>query len=250
MLELHNLRKTFRGPHGVVTALDDVSLPVRRGDFVAVRGPSGSGKTTLLLAAAGMLRPDSGQVLVDGEDLYRLSQGERAAFRAAHFGFVFQQFHLVPYLSVRENVLSPSLARSLPGAHERAAELLRIFGLADRADHVPAKLSTGERQRTALARALLHRPRFLLADEPTGNLDEENGQIVLDHLAAFAKNGGGVLLVTHDARAAACAHRIVRLECSLARPKCGGILPQGDHFDARGPSHGRGNQDSSDGPGR
>jgi len=212
MLELLNLRKTFRGPKGIVVALDDLSLRLNKGDYVAVQGPSGCGKSTLLLTAGGMLQPDSGKVLIDGEDLYAQTAEQRAQFRAANFGFVFQQFHLVPYLTVRENILSPALARSLPNATERVRELLEMFGLTDRADHVPAKLSTGERQRTALARALLHRPRFLFADEPTGNLDNDNGQIVLNHLSAFVKNGGAVLLVTHDNRAAASAQRVVRLE--------------------------------------
>jgi len=177
-----------------------------------VQGPSGCGKSTLLLTAGGMLQPDSGKVLIDGEDLYAQTAEQRALFRAANFGFVFQQFHLVPYLTVRENILSPALAKSLPSATERVRELLEMLGLTHRADHVPAKLSTGERQRTALARALLHRPRFLFADEPTGNLDNDNGQIVLNHLSAFVKNGGAVLLVTHDNRAAASAQRVVRLE--------------------------------------
>src|SRR5206468_6803720 len=124
-------------------------------------------------------------------------------------GFVFQQFHLVPYLSVFDNVLTPALAQALPDAHNHAGELIERFGLSARAHHVPAELSTGERQRTALARALLKRPRLLLADEPTGNLDAENGRLVLAKLAEHAKAGGAVLLVTHDAQAAAQAHRVI-----------------------------------------
>jgi ABC-type lipoprotein export system ATPase subunit len=163
----------------------------------------------LLLAAGGLLRPDAGNVTVAGQDPYALSPEERAKFRAAHIGFVFQQFHLVPYLNVLDNVLVPSLAA--PAMRERAVELVAQFGLADRAHHVPAQLSVGERQRCALARALLNRPKLLLADEPTGNLDPDNGKLVLAALAGFVQQGGAVLLVTHDERASGVAQRWVRL---------------------------------------
>jgi ABC-type lipoprotein export system ATPase subunit len=209
MLRLDRLTKTYVGPQGVVRPLEELSLEVPAGQFAAVQGPSGCGKTTLLLVAGGLLEPDSGQVWLDGQDLYALSAEARAAFRAAHVGFVFQQFHLVPYLSVLDNVLAPTLAHPVPNARPRARELLERFGLADRSGHVPAQLSTGERQRTALARALLARPRLLLADEPTGNLDRENADIVLNCLADFAAEGGAVLLVTHDAAAAARASRVL-----------------------------------------
>jgi len=205
ILNIHNLTKTY----GAVRAVDDVSLSVGSGEFVAIQGPSGCGKSTLLLAAGGLLRPDTGNVIVDGQDLYTLSPDERARFRAEHIGFVYQQFHLVPYLSVLDNVLVPSLASS--ALRGRAVELVAQFGLADRAHHVPAQLSVGERQRCALARALLNRPKLLLADEPTGNLDRENGQVVLDCLREFAGNGGAVLLVTHDNNAIGVAHRWIRL---------------------------------------
>jgi ABC-type lipoprotein export system ATPase subunit len=206
MLDLCNLYKTYRGN---VTVLDGVTLHVAAGEFVAVRGPSGCGKTTLLLAAGGLLRPDTGRVSVDGTDLYALGDEARARFRAANIGFVFQQFHLVPYLSVLDNVLAASLGFPLPDARKRAEHLLARFGLTSRCHHVPAELSTGERQRTALARALLHRPKLLLADEPTGNLDPDNGRLVLDALADHARAGGAVLLVTHEQEAAARAHRVV-----------------------------------------
>src|SRR6266545_713422 len=210
MLEITNLSKSYRSPSGRLTVLDGLTLTVNPGEFVAVQGRSGCGKTTLLLAAGGLLQPDAGRVAVNGQDLYALSDEGRARFRAAHIGFVFQQFHLVPYLSVLDNVLAPSLALRLPDARARAERLLDDFGLAGRRRHVPAQLSTGERQRTALARALLNRPKLLLADEPTGNLDHENAAVVLDHLATFARGGGAVLLVTHDPEAAAQAHRVIR----------------------------------------
>jgi putative ABC transport system ATP-binding protein len=216
MLQICHVSKSYRGPHGGVPALVDFSLAVGAGEFIAVRGPSGCGKTTLLLAAGGLLRPDTGQVVVAGQDLYRLTPEARARFRSSHIGFVFQQFHLVPYLSVRDNILTPSLAHATAGAEQRAGDLMEQFGLAHRAAHVPAQLSTGERQRAALARALLPKPHLLLADEPTGNLDQNNGNAVLTHLKEFAREGGAVLLVTHDVRAAEFADRIVDLKPLVA----------------------------------
>jgi putative ABC transport system ATP-binding protein len=212
MLEIRELSKTYRGPAGAVRVLQGLSLEVAAGEFVAVQGRSGCGKTTLLLAAGGLLRPDAGNVLVAGKDLYALSEEARARFRAAHIGFVFQQFHLIPYLSALDNVLAAGLALKVPDARARAEGLLAAVGLGERGRHVPAELSTGERQRTALARALLHRPRLLLADEPTGNLDRESAGAVLNHLAEFARAGGAVLLVTHDPAAAARAQRVIRLD--------------------------------------
>jgi putative ABC transport system ATP-binding protein len=211
MLELRHIRKTYSGPQGPVTPLADFSLHVGQGEFVAVRGASGSGKTTLLLIAGGLLQPDAGQVSCQGEDVYAFSSEARARWRAASVGFVFQQFHLVPYLSVLENVLAPTLAQPIAAARDRAAELLERFGLTSRTHHRPAELSTGERQRTALARALLGQPRLVLADEPTGNLDETNGALVLSCLSEFARSGGAVLLVTHDSRAAEFAQRVIQL---------------------------------------
>jgi ABC-type lipoprotein export system ATPase subunit len=199
MLEIRDVNKVYPGPNGTITALDCMTLEVQASEFVVVRGPSGCGKTTLLLAAGGLLRPTGGTVLVDGRDPYRFSPEARAKLRAEKIGFVFQQFHLVPYLTVLENVLAPSLALTVAGGEvdEHARELLERFGLTPRANHVPSELSTGERQRVALARALLNRPKILLADEPTGNLDPENAEVVLHHIAEFAESGGAVLLVTH-----------------------------------------------------
>jgi len=209
MIEVKNLCKTYTGRGNKVVALDNVSLAVKRGEFVAVQGPSGCGKTTLLLAVGALLMPTSGSVSVDGKNPYALTAEHRARFRGTTIGFVFQQFHLVPYLSVEENVLAASLAGPVNGARERAKSLMEHFQLSSRARHVPAELSVGERQRVALARALLNQPKVVLADEPTGNLDGENAEIVLRHLAEFAQRGGAVLLVTHDARAARYAGRTV-----------------------------------------
>ena len=211
MVRLQNVSKTYRGKTEAVPAVDDVTLTVEAGEFVSVQGPSGCGKTTLLLVAGGLLRPDRGSVRLDGEDPYALPPEERARMRADRVGFVFQRFHLMPYLTVLDNVLSASLARPSDGARDRAMALIEHVGLAPRLDHVPAELSTGERQRVALARALLNEPRVLLADEPTGNLDPTSGDTVLKYLSDFAAGGGAVLLVTHDVRAADYAGRIVHM---------------------------------------
>lgn len=210
LLDLQHVSKSYRGRENVVHALNDVSLSVDAGEFVGVQGPSGGGKTTLLLVAGALLSPDRGRVLVGNEDPYQLAPDKRARFRSSMIGFVFQQFHLVPYLSVLDNVLAASVPSGLPNARQRARELIARFRLEHRMHHVPAELSTGERQRTALARALLNRPKLLLADEPTGNIDSENAEAVLKYLAEFARDGG-VLLVTHDARAVEYAHRVARI---------------------------------------
>ncbi len=212
LLQFNNVSKTYTGNHREVRALDDVSMSLGTGRFIAVRGPSGCGKSTLLLTAGGLLKPGAGTVSINDTDLYALSPEQRARFRAETIGFVFQQFHLVPYLSVLDNVLAATLAAPLANAQDRAVALLRQFNLEDRAAHVPAELSTGERQRTALARALMHEPTLLLADEPTGNLDPENADAVLQALKDFAQSGGAVLLVTHDDRAAGAADDVMHMD--------------------------------------
>jgi putative ABC transport system ATP-binding protein len=212
MVDVRNLSKCYRRPEGDVQALSDVSLAVDENEFVVVRGPSGSGKSTLLMAVGGLLTPDSGRLTVCGNDPYALSPDHRARFRARNIGFVFQRFHIVPYLTVRDNVLAASMALRTEDAERRATELIERFGLADRSGHVPGELSTGERQRTALARAMLNDPQLILADEPTGNLDEANGRLVLSSLAEFATRDRSVLVVTHDPAVEEFAHRAVCLE--------------------------------------
>ena len=213
MIVLKDVIKRFDGPKGKVTALNGVSLTLPLGEMLVINGPSGCGKSTLLLTAAGMLRPDAGDVRFMGDSQpYALPPDQRSRLRAGLIGFVFQQFHLIPYLTVRENILTPSLSILNENAEHRAGELIRKFGLQDRADHVPSQLSTGERQRTALARALFTRPKFIFADEPTGNLDDENAEIVLQHLRDYASEGGGALLVTHNVRATAYATRTIKMK--------------------------------------
>lgn len=209
MLQLQSVSKTFAGPAGPVRAIEDVTLGVAGGEFVAIRGPSGCGKSTLLLTAGALLRPDTGEVIVEGHNLYTASTSQRALLRATTIGFVFQHYHLLPYMTLLDNVLAPSLAgAALRTPRERAMQLLDKLGLADRARHTPAQLSAGERQRTALARALFASPNLLLADEPTGNLDPASAATILGEFEAFANAGGAVVMVTHDANAAARAGRV------------------------------------------
>ncbi len=219
LISLDHITKTYTGDTGPIVAVDDVNVSVDAGEFVAVVGPSGCGKTTLLLVAGGLLRPDGGKVTIDGTDPYSLSGEQRARLRAERIGFVFQQFHLIPYLNVLDNVMAPALVTGETTARERAEALVERFGLTGRVGHRPGQLSTGERQRVALARALLNEPRVILADEPTGNLDGDNSDQVLQALKTFAEDGGAVLLVTHDPDAVAFAGRqVVLQEGRLAVP--------------------------------
>ena len=342
MFTLENVSKTYRTRHGLVTALRDVTLRIAQGEFIVLRGPSGSGKTTLLMMLAGMLRPTAGAVLADGKDLYAMSARARAQFRAANVGFVFQMFHLLPYLNARDNILfaagaagntaapriaepapdaatstapaspnsaatssaapsssaatstaaaspnsaapsfsaatctapaspntaapsssavtstgaaspntaapsaaatstapasansaapssaaTPTAAASAntvapssavatpssapPSATSEADRLIRELGLTGREHHTPAQLSAGEKQRTAIARALINRPRVLLADEPTGNLDPENARAVYEYFAQFHRAGGTVVVATHGGDAEPHAQRLIQM---------------------------------------
>lgn len=207
MIACEQVTKRF----GSVTALAPFDLSVDAGEFIAVKGVSGSGKTTLLLTLGGMLRPSDGIVNFDGVNLYSQSSGARADYRATEVGFVFQMFHLVPYLGVEENV---RLGARNGAMTQRPRELLEQFGLSHRLTHTPGELSAGERQRVALARALVNGPRLILADEPTGNLDPENDRQVFEHLSEFHRAGGTVIVVTHGSTADEFADRIVNLEAA------------------------------------
>ena len=212
MIRCDEVTKIFRKNGSEVTSLDRFTAEIGTGEFVAVRGPSGSGKTTLLLTLGGMQQPSAGLVQFGGRDLYALSPADRAGLRSAEIGFVFQMFHLVPYLDLMGNVLLASPGKPGQALRQRAAGLLDELGLAKRATHRPGELSAGERQRLAVARALLNRPKVILADEPTGNLDPENAAEVIRHLAEFHQAGGTVVLVTHGTAAETHADRILRLE--------------------------------------
>jgi len=211
MIHLEEVTKIYPTANGPVHALAGVSLDVQQGEFVAVRGPSGCGKTTLLMILGGLCSPTSGRVVVAGEDLAAAASAARTQFRARQIGFVFQTFHLLPYLNVLDNVAAAALPGQQRTARDRAAELLDKFLLADRLHHRPAELSAGERQRVAIARALINRPKLVLADEPTGNLDPGSAAAVLELLSGFHRDGGTVLLVTHAQQAAGYAQRTVLL---------------------------------------
>jgi putative ABC transport system ATP-binding protein len=192
--------------------LKDISFALDDGGFLAIVGPSGSGKTTLLGLLAGLDRPASGRVWLDGIDLSTLDEDARARLRAAKVGFVFQSFHLIPTLTARENVQVPLELRGEHGAEPRAEELLRRVGLGDRMHHYPAQLSGGEQQRVALARAFSTRPRLLFADEPTGNLDSRTGHPIVELMLGLNREVGTTLvLVTHDLELAQLARRTIRL---------------------------------------
>jgi putative ABC transport system ATP-binding protein len=212
-----NLGQTYTSGGRPLVVLRDVDLDIAPEEFVAIIGPSGSGKTTLLGLLAGLDRPSSGSVTIDGRALAGLTEDERARFRAAHVGFVFQTFQLIPTLTALENVLVPlelsGGTRGNGGApRERAADLLRRVGLGDRLDHYPAQLSGGEQQRVAIARAFANRPRILFADEPTGNLDAETGDTIIALLEELNREARTTMvLVTHDAALAARAGRVIRL---------------------------------------
>ncbi|HPF36580.1 MAG TPA: ABC transporter ATP-binding protein [Candidatus Krumholzibacteria bacterium] len=214
LLALQGVVKTFPQPgRDPRVILDGADLRLRAGEAVAVVGPSGSGKSTLLNLAAGLDVPDSGRVSVAGRDLAGLDDDARTHLRRGTVGIVFQQFHLLPHLSVRENVLLPDwIAGTLPDPDARALALLERVGLADRARDAVDRLSGGEQQRVALCRALLHAPRLLLADEPTGNLDGDSGARVTDLLFSLARDeGAGLLVVTHAAALADRCDRVLTL---------------------------------------
>ena len=197
----------------MLTILADVDLDVGRGESVAVLGPSGSGKSTLLALMAGLDRPDSGEVWLDGERIDGLSEDQLARLRRTKIGFVFQSFQLLGNLTARENVLLPMELLGAKDARRRADDLLREVGLSERGHHYPAQLSGGEQQRVALARAFGPRPSVLLADEPTGNLDGATGRVVLDLLVGMrADQGATLIVVTHDAAVADLADRRIHLK--------------------------------------
>jgi putative ABC transport system ATP-binding protein len=209
--------KLFRRGPSIVRALDDVDLELEAGAFVALEGPSGSGKTTLLQILGALDRPSSGTVLFEDRDLVALPDRELAALRLRSFGFVFQQFNLIPTLTAVENVeakLAPA-----GGTRQRALELLAEVGLAERADHLPAHMSGGEQQRVAIARALSVEPRVVLADEPTGNLDTATGGEIIELLASLAaEHGSTVIVATHDVTLAARAPRRIAMRDGKLAP--------------------------------
>jgi putative ABC transport system ATP-binding protein len=209
VLSVRNLSKSFSGPHAK-SVLQDVSLELEAGDYIAVTGESGIGKSTLLNLIAGLDRPDSGEVLLDGMNLSALGDDEATRIRRKHMGFVFQAFHILPYLTVAQNVALPLALNGLgsKAMQARVQSLLDAVKLGDRGESLPRELSGGETQRVAIARALVHKPRLVFADEPTGNLDPESAREVLALLRERIKEEGAAgILVTHSSAAAKTADR-------------------------------------------
>lgn len=211
MINLEKVTKLYHTRQKEIKALHDINLSVMDGEFVVVRGPSGSGKTTLLLTIGGMLKPTEGKMLADNREIYALSEKERTLFRGRNIGFVFQMYHLIPYLNVIENVLLSSGMGTRKVGKPEVRDILKKIHLTEREYHKPSELSAGEKQRTAVARALLNQPKIILADEPTGNLDPENANEIVQYLEEFHRSGGTIILATHGTSADRYADRIIHL---------------------------------------
>jgi putative ABC transport system ATP-binding protein len=217
MIRVENASKQFPGKNGSpVTALHDISMDIEPGEFVMIVGPSGSGKSTLLFTIGGMQRPTTGKILFGDTDLYSLSATKRAALRRTRIGFVFQTFNLVPYLNCLDNVIVPAVlaGKSRRASLQRAKDLLDQIGLSDRLKHRPSELSVGERQRVALCRSLINEPDVILADEPTGNLDEAMTSEVMNILQSMNQEGQTILMATHNPGLATQGTRLVGLEAA------------------------------------
>ncbi|MBK7460756.1 MAG: ABC transporter ATP-binding protein [Betaproteobacteria bacterium] len=215
LIRIRGLAKSYHRGEQDIAVLLGIDLDVAAGEFVALMGPSGSGKSTLLNLIAGIDQPGAGTIQIGGVDIATLGEGELADWRAAHVGFIFQFYNLIPVLSAFENVELPLLLTGLSARQrrERVAQVLALVALSDRADHLPSELSGGQQQRVAIARALVGDPTLIVADEPTGDLDRATGEEVLSLLEQLvAELGKTIVMVTHDPKAAARAHRLVHLE--------------------------------------
>ncbi|MEK6858795.1 MAG: ABC transporter ATP-binding protein [Nanoarchaeota archaeon] len=200
IIELEHVAKYYEMGESLVKALDDVSIHIVKGDFVAIMGPSGSGKSTAMNLVGSLDTPTKGTIRLDGKDIAHFNESEVAQLRGKRIGFIFQSFNLIPNLTAKENIMLPLLFQdtSRERREARATELLNMIGLGDRMDHYPNQLSGGQQQRVAIARALANNPEVILADEPTGNLDTKTGEQVMDFLKALNEKGTTIIMVTHD----------------------------------------------------
>lgn len=210
-LILGNVSKTYPGPEGAVRALKKSDLSITRGEFVSIMGPSGSGKSTLLSVIGAMNKPSTGMLLVDEIDVYSLNNEKRADFRREYLGFVFQQLQLIPYLTAIENTMLPLAVKRTNSKKTRALEALARVGLEDKARRLPNQLSGGEQARVAIARAIVNSADIILADEPTGNLDSESSNKVMDMFKDLSDTGHTVILVTHDRENAMYSQRVIHM---------------------------------------
>ena len=215
MIELRGIEKRYRRGAEDVRALRGVDLSVDKEELLAITGPSGAGKTTLLHILGCLDQPTNGEVLIDGIDASRMPEAEVVKLRRDKIGFVFQQFYLIPGLSVYDNIALPLLFSKKPATPEKITRLAQMVGLEHRLDHVPSQLSGGEMQRTAIARGLVNEPEILLADEPTGNLDSENSEKIFEILRSLSNNGLTVIMITHNLDLAARANRTVHIKDGL-----------------------------------
>lgn len=212
MIEIQQLEKSLHGGGHRVDILNGINLTIPRGEFVALTGASGSGKTTLLSLIAGLDSPTSGSIIIDGQDITKLDEDALAELRGQRFGFVFQNFHLIPTLTALENVILSAEINNTEGAYKKSNDLLGVVGLGERLHHYPSQLSGGEQQRLSLARAFVNEPEYVLADEPTGNLDSNNSDRVLDLIGELHRvKQATILLVTHEPQVAARAQRILTM---------------------------------------
>jgi putative ABC transport system ATP-binding protein len=214
-IECRALTKSYKKGESIITPLHNLDLNVDSGDFVALMGPSGSGKTTLLNLIAGIDRPTKGSLHVQGQDIAQLSRSRLADWRSGHVGYIFQLYNLVPVLTAYENVELPLLLHSIKGRerHERVSTALQLTGIADRHDHYPRQLSGGQEQRVAIARAIVTDPAIIVADEPTGDLDEESARAIMNLLQGLnQKLNKTLIMVTHDVKCASYASRLLHLE--------------------------------------